>query len=187
MKNYKGFTLLEILAVVAILALMSLFLIPIYIDYSRLYARENAKIDLNLAKQTILNDLSKNIKGATAVLTTSTINGVNFVTGNQTLILSLPSIDNQREVISGSFDLLVYYLSTSTPIKLVKRVAPALVSRRLPQNRALGQNVNFLEFSYNTPDPAEAKAVVVTLANSRAVFGQTYTVTSTLSAVLRNK
>jgi len=187
MKNRHGFTLVEVLVVIGILGMISLFLTQIYLDYINLYRRENTAIDLNLANQTVLNNLSNDILVAVAVVPSYTVSGLNFTSGSQTLILSLPAFDAQKQIISGVYDTVVYYLATSTPRKLIKRVVSAPTSSRTSQTKALNSDVSFLDFTYNATSTADAKSIITTLVTSRAIAGRAPAVTSTLQAVLRNK
>lgn len=192
MKSKGGFTLLEVMVVVAIIALTGLYLGQIYTNYIRLYALENVKVDLSLATQAALSDLGAGIREAVTALATSTILGMDFTSGGQTLILNVPAFtyvgdEEEKQIISDVYDRVVYYLSTTTPARLNKMVEPAPQSKRVSQIKILAGDVNLLNFEYNPAPPQEAKDIVATLALSRVVYGRTQTVTSTLRAVLRNK
>lgn len=187
MKNTQGFTLVEVLVVISILTIISLFLSQIYLDYVGLYQRENTAIDLNLANQTVINNLSSDIRGAAAVLPSYTVSGQDFTSGNQTLILSVPAFNAQKQIISGIYDTVVYYLDTSTPRKLIKRVVSAPTSSRTSQTKTIDSDVSFLDFTYNTTSTSDAKSIMTTLATSRALAGRAQAVTSTLRAILRNR
>lgn len=183
----RGFTLLEVSVVMALLALIGLFLGQTYLDFSQFFGRENLQVDLNLANQNTLQDVSASVKESAAVLASAVLDSITYTSATTTLVLNLPTINTQGQIVSGSYDTLAYYLDPANQKKLVKRVQAAAGSRRQTQTKTLDSFVSFLEFQYNATSTADAAAIIMTLTSSQTQAGRLQAVTSTLRAVLRNK
>lgn len=186
-KKDKGFTLIETLAVVAVLATVAVILAEIFLGQIVFFQREQARVELALAATRALTDLVSQGREGFGAVAASTFDSVTYVSGPQELILKLPALDAQGQIIVGEFDYVVYYRDQSNPAKLMKKTVAAPASSRPAVLKCLASDVSGLNFLYDSPDFSQVRVIEAYLSSARNVGGTIYQASSTVRAVLRNK
>lgn len=107
--NNKGFTLVEILIVVFI----GLFLLGavVYTAFTinRNMVLAQRRVELQETARNIIGRIVKDYRGGENLLVNATVNMTLYTTGDNTAVLSLPSVDTNGDVTTGT-DFIVFTL-----------------------------------------------------------------------------
>src|SRR5689334_16825309 len=109
MKN-RGFTLVEILIVVALVAVSSMVLADMFIGHNRLYRTQTAELNVTGDARTSLDDIDGYVRQANRTLDSYST----YIAGSEVLILQIQSINSSNQLIAGTFDYVVYYLDSGS-------------------------------------------------------------------------
>lgn len=176
----KGFSIIELLVTIAVLAIIVLVLGEVFIKQSEVYSTESAAAD-------VLNEHSKSIEMfANDVRTAATVEESKDgnITDTDTLVLKLYSIDAQG-VPLATYDYIIYSLNPST--HLVRQVIANASSARKSITTTTDNYVSSFSLTYSTPLPKNSDSVTISLTSSKEVRGKTKTQSDTLEVKLRNK
>lgn len=119
-----------------------------------------------------MNDASSQItnaiKSASSIAVQYPLSGPQFYTGPETLILALPSIDAQSQIIENVYDYYVITKDNQNPNILRKKLFPAGQSQRSSEDQVLATKLSSLKFYYydesgNTVQPSQAVKVNFTI------------------------
>lgn len=178
-KVQSGFTLIEGVIVIALFAVLGIVMVSMFISQNRLHKTETANFNITFESRTALDDIDNWIRTANQTLVSHGIyNG-----GAQTLILQVQSVNNSEQLIAGTFDYVVYYLSNND---LMREVIPNISSIRTAGLKKIASNVSNLVFTYDDVDFAQVTKVDTSLTLTESVGFQNRTITQNSSAVLRN-
>ncbi|OGE88904.1 MAG: hypothetical protein A3J07_04425 [Candidatus Doudnabacteria bacterium RIFCSPLOWO2_02_FULL_49_13] len=185
MSNYKlqitkrGFTLIETIIVIALVAVAGVILSDLFIGQNRLYRSETAELNVTADARAALDDVDNYLRQANrAVASHST-----YSAGPQILILQIQSVDGSGRLVAGTFDYAVYYLSASD---LWRQVFPDAASSRPAAAKKLANHINGLVFTYNNPDYSLVTEVQTDLTIQESAGAQTRSITASSKAKLRN-
>ncbi len=177
MKN--GFTLIEVVIVVALVGVASIILSNLFIGQNRLYRSETAELNVTGDARAALDDLDNYLRQANRTLASYS----SFTAGSEVLILQIQSVDGSNRLVAGTFDNVVYYLSEGS---LIRQVFPNALSSRPAAAKKLASNVTGLNFTYNNTDYAQVTEVQTDLTISENAGLQTRSITISSKAKLRN-
>jgi len=157
----KGFTLIEILISLSIIIALTFFLAYLVFYQYWLYNTQNAEIDIINNARLALNTIDDYVRQSNEVLSSYST----YQTNSQTVILQLNSIDASSQIISGSYDTVVCYLSGTD---LLIQLFPDQNSSRVAFTKKLATNidVNNFSFAYDDPNYSSAEQVTTNLAIS---------------------
>jgi len=178
--NFKsGFTLIEVVIVIGLVSVCSIILSQLFIGQNRLYNSETAELDITGDARTALDDIDSYVRQSNRALSSFST----YTAGSQVLILQIQSINSSNQLIAGTFDNVVYYLSGSG---LFRQVFPNVASSRSAITKKLASGVNSLTFTYNNADYSLVTEVQVDTTVQENVSGQTRSITLSSKAKLRN-
>ncbi len=192
----KGVTLVEALVGVAISALLIIALLTLYMAGQRYFINQGAKADAIEGIRAPMIRIARDIREAAQVSqSTVTVDGKNYATAADCLVLDVPSLDSAGVVIPGSEDTIIYARNLST--HQLHRIVVANGPGRENVDDVMVNGVNGFQLAYfkadgTTPVSAysETFIVTVTLAAGRASMqrgGQPYIETLNTRVKLRNK
>lgn len=190
--NSKGFSLIELLIVVAIMAVVILSLVALYSTGQRYFLTESTRAEMLQSSRQVLIWISRDIKEGIAVLP----NWGSYTTSTNCLVLELPSIDANGLIIDieNNFDYIIYRLNPSDN-RVLERIVDALdgVSSRTDSSRVLAKRVNSFVLSSegvelsSIGDKSTISNIDIVLTTSQAIFGRTYQESLKTEVKLRNK
>lgn len=183
MNKNRGFTLVEIVLVLGLMALILLALTTLFINHNSVYNFQQGFIKAAGSGRTSLNELTLHIAQGYRVLASQTINGNNYSTGPTVLVLQLPSIDSNGSAINGSWDYVAFYANGA---ELWRQTQSAVGSSRSSGARLLSQSVTSMTFAYDNVDFSLVKKVSIDLQTAETVKGQVITSRLAQQVVLRN-
>jgi type II secretory pathway pseudopilin PulG len=188
----RGFTIIELITGVALIALFSLVLSGIVVTAQRSAAVEKTKADLAVENRHLVDETTRQIKSARAVLASASLFGLPYTTGSQTLILELPSIDNNQTIIDGTSDWLVFR-KNGPNFQFIQDGSTGSV-RPDTESRLLSQRMTALTFTFFdangstlSADFENAVSVAISSTLSQVIRGQAIISILSDTATLRNK
>lgn len=186
-KSNAGFITFEVLIVVGLMAVISIVLIEIFILHGRVFNITSSQTELQLETVFLGSEIGEQVRDASSILSSQTINSVPYTTDEDTLVLQIPSINSQGEVIPTVFDHTVIYLNGTNPNELHISTEANVASSRADTERVLSDLVNELDFRYNNTDLGLADYVTVEITLSQTFAGETRTSTFSERINLINK
>ena len=184
MNKQNGYTILEALVSVAITAVIALVLFGLLFIHMRITNMGSGNSILQKQRTIIEQELEESIHLTTHVVASATINGVLYQSSISTLILELPSIDNDGFVITDAFDYVVYYLDGA---RLLTETESNPLSARQSVNKELSDSVGEMNFWYNNSSLTDASLVRVDLTLQKAIFSKKQIISLQNIFYLRNK
>ena len=178
---------MEAVVYLAIASILLVIIANIFITQSQVYDKETAKSDIDLYAKTALNRIVEASLSATTVVASRNFGVTNFQSGHQTLILELPSLDNNQNILINTYDYLALYLDPDTSSKLYMQIDAATGTARLDKTILLATFVTNLNFRYNKSNTVEATKIDVSLALEKIVRGITQRSENTTAIFLKNK
>lgn len=183
----KGFTLIEAIVYLAIASIILVIITQIFISQSQIYDTETSRVDIDLYAKQALNRIVTNSVSALGVVATQAISGDTYTASSSTLILKLPAIDLNQNLISNKYDYVVFYLEPTDQTKLYLKMDADPSSSRQDAATLLATFVESLNFRYNMPVIAEANKVEISLNLARVTRGQKHTAQSSTAIFFKNK
>jgi len=146
--NNKGFTLVEVIfstfISVIILGMVSILYVGVNNNMTMGLALAEINSDGRLAMDRIIRD----VRWGTQVVTSRTVSSTNYVTGDDELIIQIPSIDTNGDVIVNTYDFVIYSLDPSDSTRLRKIVDPDAASNRSNLDQVIADNINSFALSF---------------------------------------
>ncbi len=188
----KGFTLIEVLVVVAITSLIILSILSLYSIGQRYFMTGSARTDVLRNIRQVLNWISRDIKEGIQVLPSWDV----YTTSNTCLILQVPSLDSNGLIIDidNEFDYIIYRLNSEYPNRLERIIdGKDGVSSRADTTRVIATEVNSFQVSSGgvdlsaVSDFSQVSSVYITMITTQNLLGRTYQETLNTELKLRNK
>lgn len=184
--DHRGVSLLEIVVVIGIAVFIFFIIADIFIAHNRLFHIQSVLADTEINNFFALNRMQKIIKSADRALVNKTINSIQYNASDNTLILEMPSIDNNQNIIPDTFDYAIFHLDPQDSAKLILSMEANAGSSRYSGDTLISSFVDKIIFSYDANDFSKVNLISIYLANSRTIFGSTQKTTASTSATLRN-
>lgn len=187
-----GFTVIELLIVVAAGSIIMLALFSMYIVGQRYFITESASANVLRDNRDVLKLISRDIKEATQVLSNWDI----YNSSTNCLVLQTPSLDSSGMIIDidNEFDHIIYRLNPQDPSRLERIIdSNDGVSSRGDSARIMTDKVNsFLLGSEGVDlsaisDFPKVSSIEISLTTTQARFDRTFQQTLNTKIKLRNK
>ncbi len=188
----KGFSLIELLVIVAIASFIILSILSLYSIGQRYFLSGSARTDVLRSTRQVLNWISRDIKEGIQVLPSWDV----YTTSNTCLILQVPSLDSNGLIIDidNEFDYIIYRLNSEYPSRLERIIdAKDGVSSRADTSRVIATDVNSFQLSSGgvdlsaVSDFSQVSSVYITMITAQNLLGRTYQETLNAGLKLRNK
>ena len=175
----NGFTIIEIVVVLGIIAICAGILVTLFVDHNRLYKSETAELNITADARIALDDIDNYVRQSNRTLSSYST----FTAGPQVLILQIQSVNASRQLIAGTYDNVVFYLSSGS---LLFQVFPNVASTRVALTKKIASNVTNLTFTYNNAsfDLVTEVSTSLTILESAGIQNRSITLSS--KAKLRN-
>jgi prepilin-type N-terminal cleavage/methylation domain-containing protein len=174
-----GFTLIEAVIVVALFAVCSVVLVDLFIGHNRLYKSETAALNITNDARLSLDDIDSYVRQANRTLSSYST----YTAGPQVLILQIQSVNSSNQLVPGTFDDVVFYLTGSN---LFRQVFPNAASTRAAVTKKLASSVNSLVFTYNNANYSLVTQVQTDITIQENAGVQTRAITLSTKSKLRS-
>ncbi len=167
--------------VLAFSLIVSLFVIYLVSYQYWVYNTGTADLSIGNSARTALDDIDNYVRQANRVVQSYS----SYTTGAKTLILQIQSVDSSNQLIAGSYDIVVFYLSGSN---LIRQVFPYSGSSRLAVTKILsgGVDPNSFSFTYDNADFSLVRQVTINITVQQNVINQTRSITLSSQSKLRD-
>lgn len=186
----KGVTLVELLIASSIAVIIGALLLAVLINSAGIFYKQTSRVNQGLNSNDALNLVRQSIKESNGAAASYQVDSKTYISSSNELILKIPSIDAQGNVISETYDYFVFYKDQD---KLFLKSFPDTQSSRKAQNQILASNVVSVFFQYlnNVSPPQEviptsAVKIKLTLMLRQKIGSQLETSIATSEASLRN-
>ena len=186
----SGFTIVEVLISMLIASIVGGLLVVIMVNSFGLFYKQSSKVEEGLNINTALSSIQNNIKDASSIAISFTKGSETYTSGQNQLVLTVPSIDSSNNIIASTYDYFVLFQDTNM---LRYKVFVDSVSKRKPQDQIFSTSVNNLVIKYfnlaSPPvevSPSNARKVRVTVFLKQKIGISFETTTATTEANLRN-
>lgn len=173
LKARKGATLLELAVSMAITALMFTILGSIFIAQGRFIAIHDAISETQLGSFNALDATGLYTASASQVIASATLNGTAYTTGTELVILELPAIDSNKDIIDSTFDYVAIGLDPAATNTFIIDFDADVLSDRADLTRNITTLVNQVIFRYNTVTPTDANTIDLFVKTSKESRGST--------------
>lgn len=154
----RAFTLLEVLIAIALLALMLTILASFFVSATGTYEYQSAAMRQDREVRIVAQRIEENVREARAVADTHAFGMEARATSDRTLVLELPALDTEGEVIDGYVDHIAFYAQGNI---VYEEIDAAPGSARESGRRTLSSVIEELEFSYDSAPASEVRAVII--------------------------
>ncbi len=178
-----AFSLVETLIVSALFAALSVVFAQFFTHVHGGFFYARAAADVQQGASAVIRNVEQFTLPALRVREEATIEGVDYTSGEDTLILEVPAIDASGAVIAGTVDTVVLYREGNT---FMRRILAGSGSARESGVHQVADAVTQLTFSYATENPADASWVQVSVTTHADVKGRTVEGVRTAHFWLRN-
>lgn len=184
----RGLTLVEVLIAMGIATIVGGLLLVIMVNSAGLFYKQSSKVEQGLGINDALAKVRQTIKETSSIAASYTDGSTTYTSGEQQIVLKIPSIDGSGNVISNTFDYFVFFLDQT---KLRFKIFKDATSTRGVANQIFSTNVDSLKFQYLdltgaevTPISAVKVRITLTLKQKAGAGYEQNTATS--EANLRN-
>jgi prepilin-type N-terminal cleavage/methylation domain-containing protein len=147
-KLQKGFTLIEILIVMACSAIIGTILVTILVQGSSIFSDQTTKVNQNLSLNSASNQIDQTVQYASQISANYIDGSTTYTTSDKVLIGKLPAIDSSGNVIESKFDTFILMQDPVNSAYLKKLIIPDLLSSRKSEDMTLLNQMTFLQFVY---------------------------------------
>ena len=176
--NSHGFSLMELVVVIGIFAVCSVILTALFIGQNRMYETETAELNITSDARTVFDDVDNYVRQSIRVISSYS----SYTTGPQVLILQVQSVNASNQLVAGTYDYIVYYL---TGTNFNRTIFPDPASSRPAVTKQLASRINSLAFTYNNADYSLVTAVTTDLTAQQDVGFQTRSITLSSKSKIR--
>lgn len=191
----RGFTLIETLVAMSISIVVGVVISQAFYDGWKAQLNQETYSELQRDSRTSLDEMGRQIRNATSVISAVTINGQAYSSDQDTLVLRLPPLDVNNAIIVGD-DYLVFEKNGDRQERLVGPFASS-VRASLHTPLTLNPNVGEIIIRYydvagvellpGTNNLTSARTIKISLTSSRTTPDRTFSRKLESTTILRNK
>jgi len=166
----KGFTLLELIIVLAIALVCFLIVLGMYISQSKLYTNESDISELQTINSIAQEAISGTIEQGMEIIETRTINGIPYTSDSNTIIVKLPAYNASKQIINGIYDYVVFDFDSENS-KIISNTEIGTGSARLPSEKMIADFAGALNFRYNDTVWSSVNNIEIVIVTKKEVGG----------------
>ena len=169
--NNRGITLIETMIGLAISALLVVILSYCLVIVLRLNEAQKTISALTSSTDRGIYRISSNIQQSSQILSSAVISGTTYTTSSSVLVLKIPTVNSSGQIISGSYDTVVYRRNPSDLSELQEITDAETGSTRFDGTHIIARFVTNLLFRYNNSNYSSASTATVFLKTGATVRG----------------
>lgn len=158
----KGESLIEVMITVALVSIvifiLTVFMTKVLDEVTYITGRS----DLTQETSLTLDNIVRNIRLAQSLPNTYQFDNTTYTSSATTLIISLPSIDANNNVINGESDIIIYYQDPTLSTKLDQIIIPANNSVRPTHQGSVFTNLGQIKFTQSSNNQSTKVDVQIT-------------------------
>ena len=169
--NNRGITLIETMIGLAISALLVVILSYCLVIVLRLNEAQKTVSALTSSTDRGIYRISSSIQQSSQILSSAVISGTTHTTSSSALVLKIPTVNSSGQIISGSYDTVVYRRNPSDLSELQEITDAETGSARFDGTHLIARFVTNLLFRYNNSNYSLASTATVFLKTGTTVRG----------------
>jgi len=162
----RAFTLLEVLITIGVSVVLMAASIQLYVVYGRAILYQKSAIEGTLGGSSIMDTTRATGLQAGRIVTSHIFSGTTYLTGAETVIFELNSLDSSGNSIPDRYDYIAFY---ATGTRVYRIVEAGTGSVRVPGRTQLTNVLGELRFTYDNADYSLATNVTVSATTSAVV------------------
>lgn len=147
LRSNRGVTFVEMLVVTGISMVLFASIFTVNLLARQTFEFSTTFMDIHGGTRMGMDWMTKDVRWANQVLSSIKIKGTTYRTADDEIVLEIPSIDGNGDVIEGTSDYIAYHLNASDPTILERTIDADHASDRTDETRTISNNVNTLNFS----------------------------------------
>lgn len=164
----KGFTLIEVLVAMGVSVIAGILILQIFVGNNNLFYDQTSRINQGSGLNNILATVTSDIKMSSAVASGYPPSSPTVLSGQNNLVLQIPSIDSSHSTIPNTYDYIVISPDPVNPNILRQQIYPDPQSSRNSANLVLAINLKQVSFNYlddnnNTVSPTAGTKINITV------------------------
>lgn len=159
----KGFTLVEIIVVVAISVVLILVGTGIFLSNGRFYENQKGEIMSVNATREAADRVNEFARGADSILSSRIFGGTNYTTDAAGVIFRLPAIDSSGNLLAAAYDHIFFGRDPGNASRLLLIVDGAAGSLRGSRTLEVSNRLAAVTLAYDDADPTLAGQVIYTI------------------------
>ncbi|XOU94802.1 MAG: hypothetical protein ACNFW9_01915 [Candidatus Kerfeldbacteria bacterium] len=160
-------TLADVLVSIFIFTIILASITGIFITYKNIYTVEISYNELTINSSILLNKISTTIRQGIEVIETKNINGTDYTTDYDTLILSLATIDSDNNILADTYDYIVYYIDPIDNTILKSNLEADVNSKRTSSTKFEGEFIDTIIFNYNNTNFSSIDKIETVLVTNK--------------------
>ena len=169
--NNRGITLIETMIGLAISALLVVILSYCLVIVLRLNEAQKTVSALTSSTDRGIYRISSSIQQSSQILSSAVISGTTHTTSSSALVLKIPAVNSSGQIISGSYDTVLYRRNPSDLSELQEITDAETGSARFDGTHLIARFVTNLLFRYNNSNYSLASTATVFLKTGTTVRG----------------
>lgn len=186
-KKTKGLSLLETVIYTFIGILIIIVISEIFVNQSNLGQKRTSQSDLEKSAGSGIENIKTAVQGARTVVLSRPFGNIAYTSDEDTLILEIPSVNGSGNIISGSYDYMVFFIDPLDSSLLKATTEPATGSARPGNTRIISSSVSTVEFRYNKVNTVDSTALDATIITSKTLGTGVLAAKAHAKVNLRNK
>lgn len=189
----SGFTLVEVMFAATIGLLVMGMIMILYVGANQNMILGMTLAEINADARLAMDRIVRDIRWGSEIETSRTVGTTTYFTGNDEIIIKVPSIDAGGTIIASTFDYVIYALDASDATNLRKIIDPDGSSSRSSSNQVVASNINSFALSSggvalsSVGSLSTVSAVKISIfVNKEPLLNRAVSETLTSSAELRN-
>lgn len=182
-KAQHGVTIVELLIALAIFSILMLFLAGSFANYYDSFRYLEATTSISQSTALFINAVGNSVRQASEIISSRTFSGNSYTTDDTTLILEIPSIDASANVITGTYDYMVFYLVDGHIYWITEADA---ASSRNSSFQQISENISNLVLTYDSQDLSTATKVNISITAEKIYKDKLFESSLNQQVYLRN-
>ncbi len=176
----------EVLVSVTVIVIIIAIVGATYITYTNVIRIQLAYNDLTINLNTAQDHLVESIRNANQIVPSYTINGTEYTTDFDTIVIRIPSIDGSNTIINNVYDYQVFFRDPGDATLLRTDLVAGAGSTRTSGVSTIATDLSGLVFNYNSTTPTDVTKVEMIIDTQRTVSAQTLERVGQTTINLRN-
>ena len=182
-----GLSLMEAIVVIGIMTVILFMVTEIMILNYNLFESQVRRSENETGAIITTKTISQMTRSATSIESTHLFGGDTHTSSSSTLVLKLPAIDANDNILEGIFDYVAFYRDDTDTDKIMAVTDGDALSVRPDNTRLITANNQSLTFRYNDPTISEADRVSIYILNQQSYRNSTLKSRGWTSVFLRNQ
>lgn len=172
MRASAGFTIVETLIVIVIVALIGAAMLELFISYDTVLSNQSAAVEADTSAAAIVNAVRDAALQASAIVSSHTFSGTLVTTGSAAIVVRLPAVDSAGNIVVNTYDYYGFYASGTDAYLAVDADE---TSERTDVSKRLSAVLSSMTFTYPSGDATQATSTTVDVVTSAGTGQSTQT------------